>query len=111
MASRSVGSWTLTDMVVLSCVSRLRRRSPRTTRPPGAEVQLLNLRCRAVAVALAIVFVTAGALPLRAPRSSRSSVHTTDVEAGSDINEATKSLRHEAAQRLASGRLPTGTLM
>jgi hypothetical protein len=40
MASRSVGSWTLTDMVVLSCVSRLHRRSPRTI----PEVQLLNLR-------------------------------------------------------------------
>jgi hypothetical protein len=34
-----------------------------------------------------------------------------DVEAGSDGSEATKSLHPEAAQRLASGRLPTGTMM
>jgi hypothetical protein len=34
-----------------------------------------------------------------------------DVEAGSDGSEATKSLHPEAAQRLTSGRLPTGTMM
>ena len=56
-------------------------------------------------------------LVLRAVYSIESQHHKTtsappsDMEAGRDINEATKSLRDEAAQRLASGRLPTGTMM